>query len=259
VITTAANVTKNYSLTKLLDSLQKEQAAKRIDDLRGRVGDLRVGKATLLPSLFTPLVRVPAGSSLSVWEYYDLLGVIGGNTQVTRLLYRASVHGTTYDDLLRCLGDKTGLAFIIRKPPYKFGAFISGGIQLPDGPTDRHNYDCDVWYFSLAGHFDKPMKIDIPRGSQFVQVAGREASTPGGARVWVGGQLHLGLGDSIGCGPPAADIRCGQLFMVGWLPAGYTGERKAWAPGRGAPQAALLGGRYFFHADEVEVLQVGGA
>jgi len=90
-------------------------------------------------------VTPPNGTSLSASEYEGLLGLLGGNG-ATRLisLYRTSVHGTTYGDLLDNVGDTKPLVFVVRKDKYVFGAFISEGIQLPDDPTSSHVYDSDV-------------------------------------------------------------------------------------------------------------------
>ncbi|CEL94339.1 unnamed protein product [Vitrella brassicaformis CCMP3155] len=190
----------------------------------------------------------PIGSSVGLSYVAHIAKWLGGHTSLT-LIYRASRDGTTYGDLLRCVGDKTGLAFIIRKNQYVFGAFISAGLELPDGPTDINWYECDLWYFSLAGHIPKPTKIDVDRAVQYVIVAGREGSGWGG-KVYISGDLLLG--DGRGSGRPAADIRsCAQLTDRDFLTAGYVGERNS-------DGHALLGGSVCFHADEIEVLHVGG-
>mmetsp|Transcript_16459 Transcript_16459/g.46836 ORF Transcript_16459/g.46836 Transcript_16459/m.46836 type:complete len:154 (-) Transcript_16459:436-897(-) len=77
-----------------------------------------------------------------------------------KLIYRASRDGPSYGDLLRCVGDTKDLVFVVSKGEYVFGAFVSGGLQLPDDPTGVNEYDCDGWQFSLAGHFTKgPTKL----------------------------------------------------------------------------------------------------
>jgi len=168
-----------------------------------------------------------------------------GNDNGTELtsLYRTSVHGTTYDDLLDSVGDAEPLVFVIRKGQYVFGAFINCGLELPDDPTDWHKYDCDVWYFSLAGHFPKPTKIDIDEGDHFVVVSGREGSLSGWANAEIGGRLYLGFRPYI--------RSCMQVTDSRYLPAGYTGERNEYG-------GAYLGGSYDFIADEIEVLHVVG-
>ncbi|CEM03385.1 unnamed protein product [Vitrella brassicaformis CCMP3155] len=164
---------------------------------------------------------------------------LGCNTKL-RLLYRASRDGTKYDDLLRCVGDEWDLVFVICKDEYVFGVFISDGLQEPDDPTARRKYECDVWWFSLAGHFAQPTKIDIHRGYQCVYVAGRDGSVGRGAKVEVGGYLELGHGHSSGW--PAADIRsCCQKIYSKWLPRFCTGGS--------FPSP-------YFMADEIEILQV---
>ncbi|CEL94359.1 unnamed protein product [Vitrella brassicaformis CCMP3155] len=219
VVSTAACITKSYGMIKLLKYQQKEEASTRINELEGRVGELRVGKASL-QSLHKPLVCVPLGSSLTESEFKALRGLIGGQVKL-KSLYRTSLHGSTYDNLLRCVGDKTGLVFVVRKGEYVFGAFISAGLELPDDPTGSNRYDCDVWHFSLAGHFPQPTKIDISRLAQYV--AGREGSLYG-ASVRIGGGLRLG---DDGSDWPAADIRsCFQSTDRNEVPEGYVGARK---------------------------------
>ncbi|CEM34015.1 unnamed protein product [Vitrella brassicaformis CCMP3155] len=196
------------------------------------------------------LQGLSGGTSLSASEYEALLGLLGGN-DTTRLtsLYRTSVHGTTYDDLLDRVGDAKPLVFVIRKDKYVFGAFISDSLRLPDDPTAWHYYDCHKWYFSLSGHFDKPTKIVLPESTTVpprMWVAGREEKTLG-TNVLIGGQLCLGWANS-GGGPPAADIRsCLQVTYRSNVPEGYTGE---WDENGDA----VLGGSTVFMADEIEVL-----
>ncbi|CEL98338.1 unnamed protein product [Vitrella brassicaformis CCMP3155] len=179
------------------------------------------------------------------------------------LLYRASVDGATYGDLLQCVGDASGLAFIIRKDKYVFGSWISAGIRLPDDPRGRNEYDCDGWQFSLAGHFEKP--TITWEGKWPVCVAGRDRATVRGARVRIGPCDWLGwghgdgwfgwLGRWLGYGggaAAAADIRSCRRFMWSWeVPEGYVGVRNE--AGR-----ALFGGSEEFMADEMEVIRVDG-
>ena len=158
--------------------------------------------------------------------------------------------GTTYDDLLDSVGDAKPLVFVIRKDKYVFGAFINCSLELPDDPTSVNDYECDLWCFSLAGHFDKPTKIDEDEDGQYVFVAGREGSLMYGANMWIGG--HLYLGDDEAGDRPAADIRsCMQVTPSYYLPEGYTGERESFGD-------AVLGGSASFLADEIEVLHVMG-
>ncbi|CEM20306.1 unnamed protein product [Vitrella brassicaformis CCMP3155] len=217
-------------------------------DVRPNHG-MREAMAALL-AIHMQTVDVPQGTSLTRQEYYGLLGLLGDHTMKLQSVYRASRDGTTYADLLRCVGDKQRLAFVIRKDNYVFGAFISAGLKLPDDPTDWHeydcDYDCDVWHFSLAGHFPQPTKIE---SGQYVWVAGREKSGLGG-NVGIGDNMWLGVS-----GRPAADIRsCFQYTYSHQVPAGYVGVRCT----DPAQCSALLGGSYQFCADEIEVLHVGG-
>jgi len=181
------------------------------------------------------------------WSHDDdpaLFEWLGGGLSV---IYKSSRDGSTYGDLLRCVGDKSGLVFIIRKGTYLFGAFIIAGLQLPDDPTKSRRYVCDVWYFSLAGHFDKPTKIDIDRERHFVYVTGAEAEEL--VNMAIGTELELGFGGH-GSQQPADDIRsCLQYIGSDDVPEGYTGA----GDGEGD---AYLGGSYEFMADEIEVLWV---
>ncbi|CEM34008.1 unnamed protein product [Vitrella brassicaformis CCMP3155] len=169
-------------------------------------------------------VTPPNGTSLSASEYEGLLGLLGGNG-ATRLisLYRTSVHGTTYGDLLDNVGDTKPLVFVVRKDKYVFGAFISEGIQLPDDPTSSHVYDSDyVREPGRVGTIDEDLWI--------------------GGQGWSGGALSLGI---------PTDIRiCSQFTPSKYVPAGYMGKRFQ------LDGDAFLGGSYEFMADEIEVLQV---
>jgi len=242
VVSTAACITKSYDMIKVLKYLRKENASTRIADLQGRVGELIAGKASL-QSLHKPLVNLPEGTSLTQSQYYGLLKLMGDYTMKLRSLYRTSLHGTAYGDLLDRVGDKTRLVFIIRKDEYVFGASISAGLRLPDDPTDTNHYKCDVLRFSLAGHFAQPTIIeDIPPRYGHVTVAGREGGVFG-ERVFIGGFLALGPWMT-------ADIRsCQLLTHRDDVPAGYTGVRDRF-------DHALLGGSFEFHADEIEILTV---
>ncbi|CEM10059.1 unnamed protein product [Vitrella brassicaformis CCMP3155] len=191
-------------------------------------------------------VSPPGNTSLSASEYEALLASMGGDTttQVTSL-YRTSVDGTTYGDLLDNVGDAKPLVVVVRKDKYVFGVYVSAGIQLPDDPTSEHWYGSDVWWFSLAGHFPQPTKIDIPPWEQWMRVAGRKANAVE-ANMYIG--RYLVLGEQRGW--PAAGIRsCEQYTDSDYLPEGYTGVRGEFAD-------ALMGGSRNFMADEIEVLRV---
>jgi len=233
------------------------------------------------------LQGLSGGTSLSASEYEALLGLLGGN-DTTRLtsLYRTSVHGTTYDDLLDRVGDAKPLVLVVRNGQYLFGAFINCGILLPDSPTGSSMYPCDVWYYSLAGHFEKPTKIEIPREGQIVHVAGKEGSALG-ANVRIGGYLHLAA-DSRGSRRPADDIRsCRQYTFSSSVRTSCMDTRQQTVADRDTQQMEnlfrihdqnmetircigrqreeqqrraipdnLLGGSSEFMADEIEVLHL---
>mmetsp|Transcript_15354 Transcript_15354/g.36494 ORF Transcript_15354/g.36494 Transcript_15354/m.36494 type:complete len:242 (+) Transcript_15354:187-912(+) len=207
-------------------------------------------------------VSPPRNTSLSASEYEALLASMGGDTttQVTSL-YRTSVHGTTYGDLLDNVGDAKPLVFVVRKDKYVFGVYVSAGIQLPDDPTDVNSYRSDVWYFSLVGHFPQPTKIEIPQVQLSVDVAGRNGSAVG-ANMYIDGHLWLGYGgysDGPPAVPPAADIRsCSQNAYSHISPSeGYMGTvfDDVFHDESYCPQHALLAGEAgSFMADEIVVL-----
>jgi len=187
----------------------------------------------------------PIVTSLSMSEQEGLLGLLNATELDTR--YRTSVDGTSYWDLLGYASGLGPVVLVIRKDQYLFGAYISEGIQMPDGPTDSHRYDSDVLWFSLAGHFPKPTKIDIDRERHFVYVTGAEAEEL--VNMAIGTELELGFGGH-GSQQPADDIRsCLQYIGSDDVPEGYTGA----GDGEGD---AYLGGSYEFMADEIEVLWV---
>ncbi|CEL98340.1 unnamed protein product [Vitrella brassicaformis CCMP3155] len=168
-------------------------------------------------------------------------------SKVTRLhemfITKSTRDGPSYGDFLRCVGDASGLVFVVIKDKYVFGAFISTSIQLPDDLAGDNRYECDVWHFSLAGHFRQLTKI-AAKGRETVNVAGREGLTAAGAKLEIGGCLDLG------CVPAADDIRsCYQFIHSGDVPEGYMGVRYGFAN-------ALFGGSRMFMADNVEVLSV---
>ncbi|CEM34029.1 unnamed protein product [Vitrella brassicaformis CCMP3155] len=168
----------------------------------------------------------PDDTSLSASEYEGLLDLLGGNdtTQLTSL-YRTSVHGTTYGDLLDRVGDAKPIVFVVRNGPHDFGVYISKGLRLPDDPFDSREYESDVWWFSLADAFGGPIKIEIPREEQYVAVAGREGNADESANVLIGGALWLGWGNY----PrgPSSDIRsCFQVSDSEYVPEGYTRVRE---------------------------------
>ncbi|CEM27169.1 unnamed protein product [Vitrella brassicaformis CCMP3155] len=170
---------------------------------------------------------------------------MGGNKKSLRSLYRASHDGPSHAKLLRCVGDANGLVFVVKKGERLFGAFISAGIQLPDDPTGENEYRCDVWHFSLAGHFAQPTKFGGVR--QPVGVAGREGLTAEGLeKLWNCPWLYLGCEG----GAAADDMRsCYQFIYSGCVPEGYVGPWSEYGN-------AAFGGRATFMADDVEVLTV---
>ncbi|CEL94003.1 unnamed protein product [Vitrella brassicaformis CCMP3155] len=166
-----------------------------------------------------------------------------------KLIYRASRDGPSYGDLLRCVNDASGLVFVIGKDKYVFGAFIRAGIRLPNDPRGNNTYICDVWHFSLAGHFIKgPTKMGD--GWLPVHVAGREGRLPvHRAKLCIGG---IGCSLDLGCedGAPADMRSCRHWLPSRYVRDGYVGVRE------GEYGIARFGGSEFFMADEVEVLTV---
>ncbi|CEM35047.1 unnamed protein product [Vitrella brassicaformis CCMP3155] len=198
----------------------------------------------------------PAGSSLSESEYDGLRHLLEATNDTTlTTLYRASVDGTAYGDMLDRVENKTELVIVIRNAQYVFGVYIRDGIRLPDDPTGTHEYHPYMWWFSLAGHYSNPTKMRLTPPELDVEVAGREGgSVPSGssvyARVYVGGGFMLGRAgpDS---GRPATDIRNCRSSMW-WGTVSAAGDYMGVSVG----SRALLGGSEVFVADEIEMLTV---
>jgi len=204
-------------------------------------------------------VGLPANTSLSASEYEGLISLLGNDTNLTSL-YRASVHGSTFDDLLDRVGDSEPLVFVVRKDQYVFGTSINCGIALAEerfGVTDPPDA-CEMWQFSLAGHFDVPTKIMAPFPKQRVFF---------GRADWSEGRLSLTV-RTICMGDCARGVHfpngsndtrsCFQRTAAAYLPEGYMGVREtdgeAFMGERGSEYEAWFGGDRFFEADEVEVL-----
>jgi len=191
------------------------------------------------------------GSSLRLWEYEGFCLLLGDRQKKLESLYRASVHGSAYRDLLRLVGNKINLIVLIRKDRYVFGAYTSKGLQPPADATGSNLYRCNVWPYSMIGHFGKVTKIFIPRKHQLVYVDGQSGAAGGVAHIKIGDYVadhFLWLGyDGQGNGA-AADIRsCGQRSARQYVPDGFRGKRDD--KGR-----ALFGGSELFVADELEIL-----
>jgi len=211
-----------------------------------QVGDLYFDTAS--KRSLAPLPAVCASTSLSVSQYYGLLHLFGDSKIKLVSLYRSSIHGNSYGDLLFRVGNKKGLVFIIHKEQTIFGCSIGGGLQLPGGTFGGHRYASDVWHFSLAGHYTRPTKIEMPRADQFVFTTGTVKNVASAANVVIG--VHLSLGDGGVGNPPAGSIcECRQYTCKHNLPDGYRGERDR-------DGDAVLGGAIAFTATEIEVLHV---
>ncbi|CEM31366.1 unnamed protein product [Vitrella brassicaformis CCMP3155] len=170
------------------------------------------------------------------------------NGRELKRLYRHSSYdrrtdGGQYLDLIRCVGDAKGLVLVIKSGGCVFGAYTSEGIKLPQDPTGVSEYESDGWHFSLAGHFEAPMKIRIP-GGQTVRVAGIEA--PEGTGALTISDLSLGRDGGNSC------VRyCRHFIEMSYVPDGYQGAR-------GPAACAVFGGHRDFSASDVEVLTVVG-
>ncbi|CEL99528.1 unnamed protein product [Vitrella brassicaformis CCMP3155] len=216
-------------------------------------------------SLLRP--EVIEGSSLNPFQCAAIRRFLGPTRPYgPELLYKASRDGRCFGDLLRCVGDARGLVFVIRKSQYIFGACMDGSIKAPDDPTAVNEYQCDVWQFSLAGHFHIPTKMDTPRDDGHrVEVAGGEGALycdsflPSRlrygrprpqAKLTIDGRLWLGYRDEDS--GPIDDMRSCRHFRSNDVPDGYLDVRdKTYG-------YAILGGSMEFMADELEVIHVGG-
>ncbi|CEM38820.1 unnamed protein product [Vitrella brassicaformis CCMP3155] len=193
---------------------------------------------------------------LSARDHAQLIEWLGGDRTLVQL-YKATRDGGMYGSLLDRVGGARGLLFIIRVGSLRFGAYMSGGIDVPD--TNR---PCDVWFFSLTGHdFSGPTKIPLRhKNNQMVSIAARDGALESRtgenkARMCIGGGgiLWLGYGDN---DAPAADIRRIQHWVhKDDVPAGYTGMRAAVAE-ISSSQCGFLGSNELFTAEELEVWHV---
>ncbi|CEM31260.1 unnamed protein product [Vitrella brassicaformis CCMP3155] len=220
---------------------------------------------------------------LSDGQYGALCGWV--NATELKLLYSGSLDGWQYKDVLRCVGDEAKpLLFIVGVGEYVFGAYINESLKLPDGFSDDgrswdnprvwsydlqrgYHFRCDVWYFSLAGHFDEPTRMDSPHLRESMMTMAADALPPwewepedDGYKCRKCGTFtersneremltikDLCLGDErdmshcqFTCNP--------RDWPDGW-PAGYRGVNDSY--GR-----VYLGGNWYFRADELEVLTV---
>ncbi|CEM21968.1 unnamed protein product [Vitrella brassicaformis CCMP3155] len=190
----------------------------------------------------TPQVRrqqdLPANTKLSASEYDGLIGLLGNHSRLTSL-YRASEHGGRFDDMLKRVGDKKRLAFVLRthnhqnKNNYVFGFYMSESINVPPYPANSTAYESEVWWFSLAGHFRVPVKI-VDWRPPYVRLQGEPVENVG--FVWSIYLDHKPEPDATLEGylvlnqqwapdtRPKDDIRNGRINLVPeYLPPGYFG------------------------------------
>ncbi|CEL98008.1 unnamed protein product [Vitrella brassicaformis CCMP3155] len=189
---------------------------------------------------------------------YGFLDLATGDS--LRVIYRAARDGPSYGDLLHRVGDSKRLVLVVKKEHYVFGAYMSDAIKPPDDPRAFNHYECDVWEFSLAGHFDQPsrwpVEMAMGEGRQSVGVAGWRS--PHWPKLCIGWGMRIGTFDRKGIYfdrkgnylSSSDDVRsCSHAIVSRRIPEGYVGVRDE----RGD---ALLGGSEHFMADDVEVLLV---
>jgi len=174
----------------------------------------------VLPTDTTPVLR-----ALGLRSLFE-------NEITTRSLYRSDEHGTSFDNMVEHVGDQEKLLVVIYKDSYVFGAYIEGGLQLPqEDLTKSHEYETFVRLFSLNGHFMKPKPIRCRKG---VRVGGADEK--------------LGVGESLWLATDGTDIRrCHQYTPKRYVPKECMGKIDE-------DGDAILGGELDFMADRVEVL-----
>mmetsp|Transcript_39657 Transcript_39657/g.113078 ORF Transcript_39657/g.113078 Transcript_39657/m.113078 type:complete len:321 (-) Transcript_39657:1451-2413(-) len=151
-------------------------------------------------------------------QYQALVDMIGKTQPKLKLLYRASVDGWRFADLLRCVGSASGLLFIIRaRGPSDFACYIGCDLLCGD-PKGTKEAKCPVWFSTLTYHelYRQPTRIDIRPHRRVVEVAGVDGWVANCAKVWIGGgDLMLGY-TSHTASPcaPLPDLRRGRLRIL---------------------------------------------
>ncbi|CEM22863.1 unnamed protein product [Vitrella brassicaformis CCMP3155] len=176
-----------------------------------------------------------------------------GPDKTLRPVFRGTKEEWDEDAFFDIMENSTGpVVLLVRRNEYIFGCYIEAGIRAPEDGNDVHKYDTDVWFFSLAGHFDDPAarKIPIPKWRQQVVVARRGDESLGSALKV--GHDYLCIGTRETWNEPDWIRSCQQAFPEKEFLCDddeYQGETDY-------DDDVLLGGATVFEADEIEVLQV---
>ncbi|CEL97964.1 unnamed protein product [Vitrella brassicaformis CCMP3155] len=180
----APSVVSSRSAAKPVRSVTADDLLSDVPEVDGDVIDVSDGEAGDVSVLSTRTTtdegedntQLIAGSSLTESQSAKLHSMLVPSTfkECTfTLLYRGSVHGWQYGDLMRHVGGASSIVFIIRKDCCVSGIYIDGGLTLPKAGS-FHSYSCEMTHFSLIGPFDKPTMIYGCRPDQRVSVAGLE-------------------------------------------------------------------------------------
>ncbi|CEM36449.1 unnamed protein product, partial [Vitrella brassicaformis CCMP3155] len=195
-------------------------------------------------------------------DVMQTLLIMIGKKQPNRLcLFKSSLHGSLYASLVQRVVGRRGLLFVIKcDDTNTIAVFADTKLHLPADPTSELHFDCPVSLFSVCGAFEEGVtKIEVPRGEQFVVVAGtqgavtEEAGEPRGNLAIADGRLWLGRGEHC----PTDDLlKCYQWVEKKELPA----NRKFVGKTISSEDASLCGAEtYSFTAQRVEVFQVWSA
>ncbi|CEM17338.1 unnamed protein product [Vitrella brassicaformis CCMP3155] len=204
-----------------------------------------------------PFYRWGAGGGLIITSEDQLASVVeftGRTGKTPSLLYKSSRDGFGYGSLLDCVGDASGLLFLVQhSDTHRFAAFVAGPLAQPADPTQEKATSCPVTYYSISGAYDAPTKLNMPvERRRGVIVAGRQGAVTSKDGEPVGklaidvrdtAVLWLGYADP----GPAADLSsCAMCVSKDHLQVGYQG--RVVAGGKGT-----LAGDFFFTASEIEV------
>ncbi|CEM09918.1 unnamed protein product [Vitrella brassicaformis CCMP3155] len=172
-----------------------------------------------------------------------LLIMIGKKQPNKTCIFKSSLHGSSYANMMQRVLGRRGLLFVIKcDDTNTIAVFADTKLQLPADPTCQLYFGCPVSLFSVCGAFEEGItKIDLLHDEHFVWAAGtRGAVTDKNGEPWgkmciAGGRLWLGNGEH---GPTDDLLNCSQWVKKKELP----GNRK-------------LGKTHNFTAQRVEVFQ----
>ncbi|CEM17170.1 unnamed protein product [Vitrella brassicaformis CCMP3155] len=110
-----------------------------------------------------PFYRWGAGGGLIITSEDQLASVVeftGRTGKTPSLLYKSSRDGFGHGSLLDCVGDASGVLFLVQhNDTHRFGAFVPGPLEQPADPTQHKFTRCPMTYYSISGAYDAPTKL----------------------------------------------------------------------------------------------------